>query len=332
MFSVKIQREWLLLLGSLLIFAALYNHYIGHSVYLVEIIFVVTGILIALYSLLLPSIRPLEEEHGLLVDLLSRIISKRQCAIVLPATGFGIIALWSIWKIYVSGSSDLHMEDFMVTLFGLSLVLYYAGPSKYSAEKDFVVLYLLFMTFVFVVIWKTYTMTTGEGGARLSAYSQFYFITNPVVLLLQLLGVDANAVLDIHSTGLTNFIDYPYHGRHITLGVGATCSGLYSAGLFFSAFLSFVLVRYRKLDRFIFAGLAAGLLVTWCSNIFRMTITVLVGSAYGQPALEVFHSYFGIIVFVIFLTIFWMLIVRWLDRHESLRIAPPRAQAAPQSQ
>lgn len=330
---MRIQREWLLLLGSLLVFAALYNHYIGHSVYLVEIVFVVAGILIALSSLFLPSAKPLEEEDGLLVQLLSRYVSKKLVALVLPITGFAIIAIWSIWKISVSGSTDLHMEDFMVTLFGLSLVLYYSGPSKYTAQKDFVVLYLLFMTFVFVVIWKTYTLTTGDAGARFSANTQYHFITVPVVMFLQLLGVDANAILDIsNAPGMTNYIDYPYAGRTITLGVGATCSGLYSAGLFFSAFLSFVLVRYGKLDRPIMMGLAAGLLVTWCSNILRMTITVFVGSVYGHPALTVFHSYFGIIVFIIFLTIFWMLIVRWLDRREVAKIPPPQAQSVPQAQ
>lgn len=326
-FIVKIQREWLLLLGSLLVFAALYNHYIGHSVYLVEIIFVAAGSMIALYSLFIPSVKPPEEEDGLLVILLSRFISKKLCAVVLPITGFAIIAIWSVWKISVAGSTDLHMEDFIVTVFGLSLVLYYSGPSKYTAQKDFIVLYLLFMTFVFVVIWKTYVLTTGNAGARFSANVQYRFITIPVVLLLQLVGVDANAILDMsHIPGLTNYIDYPYAGRTITLGVGATCSGLYSAGLFFSAFISFVLVRYRRLDRFIFLGLAAGLLVTWCSNVFRMTITVLIGSVYGQPALALFHSYFGIIAFIIFLTIFWVLIVRWLDRHEPLELKTPKTQ------
>jgi len=171
-------------------------------------------------------------------------------------------------------------------------------------------------------------MTTGHAGAEFSANTQYYFITVPVVLLLQIMGVDANAILVLSDVpGMSNYIDYPYGGRTITLGVGATCSGLYSAGLFFSAFLSFVLVRYQRFDKYIFLGLATGLLVTWLSNIFRMTITVAVGSLYGHPALSVFHSYFGVIVFIIFLTIFWMLIVRWLDRHEPLASIPAQKQA-----
>jgi exosortase/archaeosortase family protein len=317
---VRIRREWLLLLGSLLVIAALYNHYIGHSAYLVEIMFVAAGILIGVGSLFLPSAKTPEAEDGILVRIMSRLIPKKLCAILLPL----------IWKITVAGKSDLHLEDYAVTLFGLSLVLYYSGPSKYTAQKDFVVLYLMFMTFVFVVLWKTYTMTTGDAGARLSANVQYHFITVPVVFFLQLMGVDATAILIMDNVpSLSNYIDYPYDGRTLTLGVGVTCSGLYSAGLFFSAFLSFVLVRYRLVDRYIMLGLAAGLFVTWISNIFRMTITVLIGSIYGHPALSFFHSYFGIVVFIIFLTIFWMLIVRWLDKRE-MPESPPPPQAAPQ--
>ena len=328
---MRIQREWLLLLGSLLVFAALYNHYIGHSVYLVEIIFVVAGVLIGVGSVFLLPGKASMDEEGLLVRLLSKLIPKKVCAILLPLVGLAIIATWTTWKITVTGRTDLHMEDFMVTLFGLSLVLYYSGPSKYTSQKDFVVLYLLFMTFVFVVIWRTYTKTTGEAGANFSADFQYHFITVPVVFFLQMLGVDATAILILdNAPGMSNYIDYPYDGRTITLRVGVTCSGLYSAGLFFSAFLSFVLVRYRRIDKYILLGLGAGLFVTWISNIFRMTITVLIGSIYGYPALSVFHAYFGIIVFVIFLTVFWMLIVRWLDKRETVAAPPP--QAAPQAQ
>lgn len=315
---MKIQREWLLLLGSLFVIAALYNHYIGHSAYLVEIIFVVIGSIIALYALITQEPKPSDTGDGMLVVLLSRYLTKRQCAFLLPFIGFALILGWSVWKLSVKGTADLRMEDFMVTLLGLSLVLYYSGPSRFAPQKDFVVLYLLFMTIVFVVLWKSYVMFTGEAGARLSMYTQFYMITSPVAVLAQALGVDATAVLLPDNPGLTNFIEYEYQGRYITVGIGVTCSGLYSAGMFFSAFLAFVLVRYKRVDKYILLGLGAGLLVTWCSNVFRMTVTILIGSVYGHPGLSFFHSYFGIIVFILFLTVFWVIIVRWLDKHEPL--------------
>ena len=38
-----LKGEWLLLLGSMLVAGALYNHYMGHSALLVELIMVAAG-------------------------------------------------------------------------------------------------------------------------------------------------------------------------------------------------------------------------------------------------------------------------------------------------
>jgi len=178
------------------------------------------------------------------------------------------------------------------------------------------VLYLTFLAVVFVVIWGAYEKITGESYYRVTAYSEYYFITLPVVALVNLFGVSATAELDLGGIGLSNVISYEYHGVLLRVGIGTGCSGLYSAGLFFSAFLAFVLVRYRKVDFPILLSLALGLFVTWAGNIVRMTITVLVGHAYGHPALAFVHSYIGILIFVVFITAFWFPIVRWLDKRE----------------
>ncbi len=288
----------------------------GHSAYSVELVFIASGIVLALYSLVYVHREAKEPGSGILVDLLSKVITQEQIAVLIQLAGFLLVAVWSGWKLLVSGQADLRIEDFVVTLFGTSLVLYNAGPSKYATQKDFVVLYLMFLTIVFAVIWKTYTIVSGDSYYRINAYSEYYFITIPVVFLVRMFGADVSSELDASSHGFSNYITFEYQGRDILLGIGEGCSGLYSAGLFFSAFLAFVLVRYRKVDPWILAALGLGFIVTWASNIIRMAITIVIGSAYGGPALALFHAYIGIIVFVVFVTIFWMLIVRWLDRVE----------------
>jgi exosortase/archaeosortase family protein len=313
---VRIPKDWPLLLGCVLVAAALYNHYMGHSAYSVELVFIVSGIVLALYSLVYVRREAKEPGNGILVDLLSKVISRERSTVLIPLAGFLLVAIWSGWKLLVSGQADLRLEDFVVTLFGTSLVLYNAGPSKYAMQKDFVVLYLMFLTIVFAVIWKTYTIVSGDSFYRINAYSEYYFIVIPVVLLVRMFGADVSSELDASSHGISNYITFEYQGRHILLGIGEGCSGLYSAGLFFSAFLAFVLVRYRKVDRWILAALGLGFIVTWASNIMRMAITIMIGSAFGAPALAFFHSNIGIVVFVVFVSIFWMLIVRWLDRVE----------------
>jgi exosortase/archaeosortase family protein len=330
---VRLAREWLLLLGALIVVAALYSHYMGgHSAYLVEAIFVAVGAGLGLWSLRGIAREGKGAEEGLLIRFLVRYITKEQCAVLVPLSGLVLIVAWSAWKLFVVDESNLRMEDFIVTLFGLSLVLYHASPSRFVTQRDFVVLYLLFLTVVFAVIWKLYTLTTGESYSRITAYSEYYLITIPVVTLVRLLGVDASAELDLSGGGLSNLITYEYNDSTVWLAIGSGCSGLYSAGLFFSAFLAFVLVRYEKIDKYILTALGIGLFVTWLSNILRMVITILVGSLYGHPALVFTHSYLGVLLFVAFVAVFWFLVVKWLDRMEqnAQRPEPNEKDAAAQ--
>lgn len=77
-------KDWPLLLGSLLIVAALYNHYMGHSAYFVELVFIAIGIVLALYSLITIRKETKEPGNGILVDLLSKIMTKEQSAVLIP--------------------------------------------------------------------------------------------------------------------------------------------------------------------------------------------------------------------------------------------------------
>ncbi|UCE80721.1 MAG: exosortase/archaeosortase family protein [Methanobacteriota archaeon] len=320
-----LRSEWLLLFGSLLVAGALYNHYMGHSALLIELVMVGIGTTLAVLACRSLLRSDVKDSEGALVDFLSRYIRKDLCGVILSIAGFTLILLWSLWKIVFIGRTDLRMEDFIVTLLGLSLVVYSSERSRLGEVKDFIVLYLLFLTIVFVVIWRTYSIVTGESYYRVTAYAEYYVVTMPVTWVLTALGFHVNAILDLDGIGLSNIIEYEYNGVMLRVGIGVGCSGLYSAGLFFSAFLAFVIARYRRVDAYTFAGLLAGFAVTWMANITRMVVTVMAGIAWGHPALVTVHSYIGIIIFVVFITIFWVLIVRWLDRRES-QAAPPQAQ------
>lgn len=318
---VKSRQDWLLFIGALLIIGALYNHYLGHSVLLFELIMLATGSALGLISAKLrideSDVRP---DEGLIARFFHRWFEMRTIGILIPLFGFALLLSWSVWKVVFTGETNLRMEDFIVTLFSLSLMLYHSAPSKLHEQRDFLVLYLMFLTIVFAGLWKLYTLTTGESYGRITAYSEYYFITIPVVSIVNLFGMDANAVLNLSGVGLSNIIEYWYEGRLVRLGIGTGCSGLYSAGLFFSAFLAFVLVKYQTVNVRILAALGIGLAVTWFSNILRMVVTVLVGSEFGAPALATFHMYFGIIIFICFVLVFWYFIVRWLDAHMADRL------------
>lgn len=330
---MKVRHDWLLLIGALAIIGALYNHYLGHSVLLFELILLAVGSAFGLISAKLRIGRvDVAKDEGLITRFLSRWLEERTIGVLIPLSGFVLLTAWSVWKVLFTGETNLRMEDFVVTLFALSLILYQSAPLKLHEQRDFVILYLMFLTIIFAGIWKLYSLVTGESYARITAYSEYYFITIPVVSVVNLFGVDAHAVLNLGGIGLSNIIEYQYEGRLVRLGIGTGCSGLYSAGLFFSAFLAFVLVRYETVNARILAGLGIGLLVTWFSNILRMVVTIVVGSEFGAPALATFHMYFGIIVFICFVLIFWYFIMRWLDSHmaDRLRVIAERASAASQ--
>lgn len=300
----------------MLVAGALYNHYMGHSALLVELVMVGVGTTIAILACRSLQRSDARESEGILVDFLSRYMRRELCGVVIPVAGFALILLWSVWKIVFMGETNLRMEDFIVTLLGLSLVVYPSGKSKLGEAKDFVVLYLLLLAIVFVIIWRTYSLVTGESHYRITAYAEYYIVTMPVSWLLGALGFHVNAVLDLDGIGLSNIIEYEHDGMLLKVGIGVGCSGLYSAGLFFSAFLAFVIARYRRVDTYTFVGLLAGFLITWLSNIIRMLVTVMAGIAWGHPALAFVHSFIGIIIFVAFISVFWIIIVIWLDSKE----------------
>ena len=311
---MRFQREWFLLIGSLFVAGALYGHYMGHSALLVELIMMAIGVGMALYAAKAISEKKVDVADGIVFRLVARLVKRENAAVVISAAGFTLLIAWSLWKILIVHDASLHLEDFIVTLLGISLVLYNTAPTKLHAIQDFSVFYLFFLAFVFVVIWRTYSLMTGESYVRITAYSEYYIVTVPVSGILNTLGFHVEASLNLDGPGLANIIEYEHGGAILKLGIGSGCSGLYSAGLFFSAFLAFVLVRYQKVDAPAVAALGIGFAVTWLSNIIRMVFTIATGIAWGHPALAFVHSYIGIIVFVAFISLFWLLIVRWLDK------------------
>ena len=320
---VKLQREWLLLLGSLFVAGALYSHYMGHSALLVEIIMLAIGTGMALYATKGISERETAPSNGLLFIILSRYVRKESCALIVSGSGFVLLLAWSTWKIVILKTPDMRLEDFIVTLFGISLVLYNVSPTKSHLVQDFAVLYLMFLTIVFVVIWRTYSLVTGESYVGITAYAEYYVVTLPVTAILNLFGFNVSSELNIHGFGLSNIINYQHDNTILKLGIGTGCSGLYSAGLFFSAFLAFVLVRYRRVNATTGIALGIGFALTWLSNIIRMVVTIMTGILWGHPALAFVHSYIGILIFVAFATLFWILVVRWLDTASEKKSAKP---------
>ncbi len=59
-----------------------------------------------------------------------------------------------------------------------------------------------------------------------------------------------------------------------------------------------------------------------------MIFTIMTGIVWGHPALAFVHSYIGILIFVAFITVFWITVVKWLDKAYQKREPAPHVAEA----
>ena len=94
--------------------------------------------------------------------------------------------------------------------------------------------------------------------------------------------------------------------------VGAFCSGVTSMSVFIAAFFAISgdlkMEKKRKIALF-----AAGILGTFFANIIRVVILFMVGYYYGADALLTVHTHLGWIIFFIWISVFWMVALKYTD-------------------
>lgn len=104
-----------------------------------------------------------------------------------------------------------------------------------------------------------------------------------------------------------------------SVGIGFSCTGLYSVSIFISGFIAFILIEYKKFDIRVASLLTLGVFTSWFANILRMTIIVAVGSHYGGEALNWTHANMGIFIFMLWVGIFWGVMFKLLVPKDQMR-------------
>src|SRR2546427_420754 len=131
------------------------------------------------------------------------------------------------------------------------------------------------------------------------------------------------------SPGLT-FV--PQHlGIQVTVIITTACSGIYSFGIFASAFLAFVLTEFRRPTKSTWLLLSLGLVTSYAANVLRMVVIVLIGYYTDTPGtalqnLLVAHSYAGWLIFLGWIALFWSLLFKFGWRNvasESKELSKP---------
>ncbi len=100
--------------------------------------------------------------------------------------------------------------------------------------------------------------------------------------------------------------------------IGEACSGIYSIFIFTALYLFIILLDWKKINK-VRAGLVfiPAVLGAFLVNIFRVFLLFLVGGYLSEKiALGLYHSYIGMIFFLIYFAMFWILFYERIKKPE----------------
>lgn len=216
-------------------------------------------------------------------------------------------------------NSDFGSFDLIVIAFGATLILYRPLTARYPRETDFLMVFFMLLIIILIIpLWIVKILSGNTDDLTSQQDIVYVLLTAPLSGILSVLGITNSAQgLFIYFTAAS--------GDHLGIGIAASCAGIYSFGIFLSAFLAFVLSEFTKFSRRIAVLLAVGVLFTYFANLLRMTIVVLAGyyngmGVQGDPApftLLWTHAYAGEIIFICWVALFWWIAFRYFAPVES---------------
>ena len=233
-----------------------------------------------------------------------------------PAAGIGIILADLAYNFALSASPAILTEDAMVLLTAAALLAYPFLPSRYSRERDFALLFFLFLDVVLVVPLLLARVMVRSVDTSVDVYS-WTVIAPELSGLLSVIGVtnSVHSVAGFTAPGLT-FTPVQMN-TPVTLVISTSCSGIYSFGIFAAAYVAYLLTQYELPSKRLWLTLGLGFLASYLANLLRMVIIVLVGyytdSAQSElQNLLVAHSYAGWLIFLGWISLFWGLLLKFL--------------------
>ncbi|HYM39784.1 MAG TPA: archaeosortase/exosortase family protein [Thermoplasmata archaeon] len=233
-----------------------------------------------------------------------------------PAFGVALVVADLGYNFLLSASPDLLTEDILVLLSAAALLGYGLVPSRYGRERDFVLLFFLFLDLLLVAPLLAARLVTHNADASVDVYS-WTALAPELGALLSGLGVanSVHAVPGFTAPGLT--FTPVQMAAPVTLVISTACSGIYSFGIFAAAYVAFLTTEYAHPSRRLWLLLGLGFAASYVANLLRMLIIVLVGY-YADTAqsdlqnLLLAHSYAGWILFLAWLALFWGLLFKFL--------------------
>lgn len=231
-----------------------------------------------------------------------------------PVFGIIVIALDLTYNLLLFGTLSIGTHDTMLLLFGGALLAYNFIPEKFEREKNFFLIFSGILVLILVIPLLLIRLFQGDFESGVNAYSAV-LLAPEASAILNVLGVGTRVEIEAAS-GMPLLI-FPSGD---TVGIATSCSGIYSFSIFAAAFAAFVLTEYAKLNWKVGALLAIGALTAYFANLLRIVIIVLVGvhAPGGDPlqAMLQAHSNAGWMIFVLWITIFWLITYKVLMKEK----------------
>jgi exosortase/archaeosortase family protein len=245
----------------------------------------------------------------------------------LPVIGCALIIFVYFFNFTLRGNLDLGVNDTITILLGATLAFFNYVPEKYNRERNFVLLFFVFLFLILVLPITLYSLVSGTDPLVENSNSPFiyYLLAKPTADMLNLFGI-SSTVHSVPPSIVVNGIPLTTTGVQIvyqnvgegaqtpwsSVLIGISCTGLYSVTIFISGFIAFILIEYGKFDIRVASLLVLGVFTSWFANILRMTIIVLAGSYWGGEALRFTHENLGIFIFMLWVGLFWALMFKVL--------------------
>jgi archaeosortase C (PEF-CTERM variant) len=233
-----------------------------------------------------------------------------------PVLGIILIIIDLAYNMYYYGSisyEELGTHDVVALLFAGVLIAYPYIPQGWEKERDFAFFFSVGLILFLVIPLLVIRGLSARPEAAVDQYAA-WLLARPLAEMLNLMGIEAYA----DEINLTFAIS---DGSLATLGITTSCSGIYSFTIFSAAFVSFVLVEYKRLKVRILGIMGLGVLTAYIANLLRMFIIVMVGHLYdtAETGLESTlwaHANAGWIIFLAWIALFWWLMFRFVIKRD----------------
>jgi archaeosortase C (PEF-CTERM variant) len=259
-----------------------------------------------------------ESPPSLASRLLRRLTWQGRLVSLFPIFGIAIVLADIGYNLTVSATPALQTEDIIVLLGAATIIAYPVVPARFARERDFVLVFFVCLNAVLVLpllVARAYTL---DFDRSVDVYS-WVALAPQTSAVLSLLGV-SNSVHPVAGSTAPGLTFVPQHFPvQVTVVITTACSGIYSFGIFASAFVSFILTEYERMDRKVWVLLGMGFLTSYVANVLRMVVIVLVGyyTDTTQSDLQnmlIAHSYAGWLIFLAWISLFWAGLFRILPR------------------